>query len=63
MDNDTFSSMVEYYTDFAYHMMGNTADAGDVVQDAFLSSYRARDRFRRDAQVTRGCIASWSIAP
>ncbi|MCI0816005.1 MAG: RNA polymerase sigma factor SigM, partial [Chloroflexi bacterium] len=33
-------------------MMNNPADADDVVQDAFLSAYRARDRFRGDAQVT-----------
>ena len=48
--------MVEQYTDYAYNvayrMVNNPADADDVVQDAFLSAYRARDRFRGDAQVT-----------
>ena len=56
MDDETFSSIVEQYTGYAYNiayrMMNNPADADDVVQDAFLSAYRARDRFRGDAQVT-----------
>ena len=56
MDDETFSSIVEQYTDYAYNiayrMLNNSADADDVVQDAFLSAYRARDRFRGDAQVT-----------
>ena len=56
MDDETFSSIVEQYTDYAYNvayrMVNNPADADDVVQDAFLSAYRARDRFRGDAQVT-----------
>ena len=33
-------------------MMGNPDDAQDVVQDTFLSAYRAGDRFRGEAQVT-----------
>ncbi len=56
MDDKAFSDMVEQYTNYAYNiayrMMNNPADADDVVQDAFLSAYRARDRFRGDAQVT-----------
>ena len=56
MDDETFSRIVEQYTDYAYNiayrMLNNPADADDVVQDAFLSAYRARDRFRGDAQVT-----------
>ena len=32
--------------------MNNYADAQDVVQDAFMSAYRAKDRFRGDAAVT-----------
>ena len=56
MDTQTFNSVVEQYTGFAYgiayRMVGNAPDAEDVVQDAFLSAYRARDRFRGDAQVT-----------
>ena len=56
MDDETFSRIVEEYTDYAYNiayrMLNNPADADDVVQDAFLSAYRARDRFRGDAQVT-----------
>ena len=56
MDDETFSRIVEEYTDYAYNiayrMLSNPADADDVVQDAFLSAYKARDRFRGDAQVT-----------
>ena len=56
MDDETFSKIVEQYTDYAYNiayrMLNNPADADEVVQDAFLSAYRARDRFRGDAQVT-----------
>jgi RNA polymerase sigma-70 factor (ECF subfamily) len=33
-------------------MMGNQVDAEEVVQDAFLSAYRARDRFKGTSQVT-----------
>ncbi len=40
MDNETFSAIVEQYTDFAYNiayrMVNNPADAEDVVQEAFL---------------------------
>lgn len=56
MDDEAFSQIVNQYTDYAYNiayrMVNNPADADDVVQDAFLSAYRARDRFRGDAQVT-----------
>ncbi len=56
MDDATFSAIVDKYTDFAYNiayrMLNNAADAEDAVQDAFLSAYRARDRFRGDASVT-----------
>jgi RNA polymerase sigma-70 factor (ECF subfamily) len=56
MDDETFSEIVQQYTDYvyniAYRMLNNSGDADDVVQDAFLSAYRARDRFRGDAQVT-----------
>ncbi len=34
----------------AYRMMGNRHDAEEVAQDAFLSAWKARDRFRGDAQ-------------
>lgn len=51
-----FDQIVEDHSKFvynvAYRMMGSHADAEEVVQDAFLSAYRARDRFRGSSQVT-----------
>ena len=56
MDDQQFTQIVSDHGDFAYNvayrMMGNVADAEEVVQDAFVSAYRSRDRFRGDAQVT-----------
>ena len=55
-DPDAFGTLVSRYYDacwrFAYHMLGERADAEDVVQDAFLRAYLAigrydeRDQFR-----------------
>ncbi len=51
-----FDEIVEKYSDFVYNvafrMMGKPEDAEDVAQDAFISAYRALDRFRGDARVT-----------
>ncbi len=51
-----FDTIVEKYGDFvynvAYKMMGSPEDAEDVAQDAFLSAYRAFDRFRGESRVT-----------
>ncbi|MCH8816272.1 MAG: sigma-70 family RNA polymerase sigma factor [Chloroflexi bacterium] len=56
MTEEDFAEVVENYTSFvynvAYRMMNSPDDADDVVQDAFISAYRAKDRFRGDAQVT-----------
>jgi len=56
MDDQQFAEIVTKHGDFAYNvayrMMGNVDDAEEVVQDAFVSAYRSRDRFRGDAQVT-----------
>ncbi|MDA1258301.1 MAG: sigma-70 family RNA polymerase sigma factor, partial [Chloroflexi bacterium] len=56
MTEEEFADVVENYTGFvynvAYRMMNSPDDADDVVQDAFISAYRAKDRFRGDAQVT-----------
>ena len=56
MTEEEFAEVVENYTSFvynvAYRMMNSPDDADDVVQDAFISAYRAKDRFRGDAQVT-----------
>jgi RNA polymerase sigma-70 factor (ECF subfamily) len=55
-DPDAFGLLVSRYYDacwrFAYHMLGERADAEDVVQDSFLRAYLAigrydeRDQFR-----------------
>ena len=51
-----FDEIVEKYSDFVYNvafkMMSNPEDAEDVAQDAFISAYRAFDRFRGDSRVT-----------
>ena len=51
-----FDTIVEKYADFVYNvalrMMGKPEDAEDVSQDAFLSAYRAFDRFRGESRVT-----------
>jgi RNA polymerase sigma-70 factor (ECF subfamily) len=55
-DADAFGALVSRYYDacwrFAYHMLGERADAEDVVQESFLRAYLAigrydeRDQFR-----------------
>ncbi len=51
-----FDDIVEMYASFvynvAYKMMGNPHDAEEVAQDAFLSAYRAFERFRGESRVT-----------
>lgn len=51
-----FDEIVEKHTGFVYNvvyrMMGNHHDAEEVVQEAFISAYRARDSFRGDAKPT-----------
>lgn len=51
-----FEEIVTQYADFVYNvafrMMGNTHDAEEVAQDAFLSAYRAYGRFRGESQVS-----------
>ena len=51
-----FNELVEKHADLvysvAYRMMGNHQDAEDVSQDAFLSAFRAFDRFRGESRVT-----------
>ena len=54
-DRPDFESLVKEHSDFVYNvafrMMGNHEDAEDVAQEAFLSAYRAFDRFRGDSRV------------
>ena len=56
MNDQEFAQIAEQHAGFvynvAYRMMGNQYDAEEVAQDAFVSAYRARDRFRGDAQPT-----------
>ena len=51
-----FDTIVEEHSDFVYNlalrMMGSPEDAEDVAQDAFISAYRAYDRFRGDSRLT-----------
>ena len=51
-----FDAIVEKHASFVYNvafrMMGNPEDAEDVSQEAFLSAYRALDRFRGESRVT-----------
>ena len=53
---NNFDEIVENYSDFvynvAYRMMGEPQDAEDVSQDAFISAYRAFERFRGESKVT-----------
>ena len=55
-DTEDFDAIVEQHSDFvynvAYRVMGNSQEAEDVAQDAFLSAYRAYDRFRGQSHVT-----------
>ena len=55
-DPAVFDALVEEHSSFvynvAYRMMGNHEDAEDVAQDAFLSAYRAFERFRGESRVT-----------
>ena len=55
-DFTDFDQIVENYCDFVYNvafrMMGAREDAQDVAQDAFLSAFRAFDRFRGESRVT-----------
>ncbi len=56
MNAQEFSEIAEKHSGFvynvAYRMMSNHHDAEEVAQDAFVSAYKARDRFRGDALPT-----------
>lgn len=51
-----FDEIVEAHSDFvynvAYKMMGNPHDAEEVAQEAFISAFRAFERFRGESRVT-----------
>jgi RNA polymerase sigma-70 factor (ECF subfamily) len=54
-DPDAFGTLVSRYYDacwrFAYHMLGERADAEDVVQEAWLRAYLAIGRYDERDQV------------
>jgi RNA polymerase sigma-70 factor (ECF subfamily) len=56
MDAAQFQELAGKHAGFVYNvafrMMGNPHDAEEVSQDAFLSAWKARDRFRGDALPT-----------
>ena len=56
VDLTDFNSIVEQYGDFVYNvafkMMQKPEDAEDVAQEAFISAYRAFERFRGESRVT-----------
>ena len=56
MEYSTFVNIAEENAGFvynvAYRMMGNPHDAEEVAQDAFVSAFKARDRFRGESQAT-----------
>ena len=56
MDHSKFAQIAEENAGFVYNvafrMMGNHHDAEEVAQDAFISAFRARDRFRGDSKPT-----------
>ncbi len=51
-----FDQIVERHASFVYNvafrMMGNPQDAEDVAQEAFISAFRAYERFRGESKVT-----------
>lgn len=51
-----FDQIVERHSTFVYNvafrMMGNPQDAEDVAQEAFISAFRAYERFRGESKVT-----------
>ena len=51
-----FERIVEEHSSFVYNvafrMMGNPQDAEDVAQEAFISAYRAFERFRGESKLT-----------
>ncbi len=53
---DEFSQIVEKYSNYVYNialrMTNNSHDAEDVMQEAFLSAYKAYSSFRGQAQVS-----------
>jgi RNA polymerase sigma-70 factor (ECF subfamily) len=53
-DTDAFADLVDRYQDYIYnavvHMVGPSADAEDLAQEAFLKAFRSLKGFRREAE-------------
>lgn len=49
---DLFHSHASRMKSLAYNLLGNTADAEDAVQEAFLKACRGMDRFERQSSVS-----------
>ncbi len=56
IDAERFQEIAEKHAGFVYNValriVGNPHDAEEAAQDAFLSAWKSRDRFRGDAQPT-----------
>lgn len=56
MEYSKFAQIAEENAGFVYNvafrMMGNHHDAEEVAQDAFVSAFKARERFRGESQAT-----------
>jgi RNA polymerase sigma-70 factor (ECF subfamily) len=55
-DLDAFETLVKKYQarmfTLAFRVLGNPEDAGEIVQDAFVSAYRGLDKFRGESAFT-----------
>jgi len=50
--NNVFSHRLDLFKRIALRVLGNTADAEDAVQDAFLSAYKHLDPFKGQSQLS-----------
>lgn len=60
--DELYRDHVDVMYRFAYRLCGEAESAKDLVQETFLSAYRAYDRFRGDAQISTWLYAIASHA-